>query len=132
MELDPDALVDFLHRPTGQLLGLQRLMINPEFIDGGVNSFVEKIVLRFQSDTAPARFLLQFTKIISLLYPSGTAIVNSQTNEWLAHETFDEPSLKGFVKQTTLRRYAKKENDELYSVPQTPVAVPVPKAQKDE
>ncbi|KAI1709912.1 hypothetical protein Ddc_13675 [Ditylenchus destructor] len=129
MELDPKALVDFLHRPTGQITGLQRLMINPEFIDGGVNKFVEKIVVRFHTDTEPAPFLLQFTKVISLLFPSGTAIVNAQTKEWLAHETFDEPSLKGFVKQTTLRRYANKEN----GVPHgPPVAVPVPQAQEDE
>lgn len=67
-----------------------------------------------------------------MLFPSGSAIVNTGTKELLAHETYDEPSLKGFVKQTTLRRYAKKENDELYSVPLASVRVSVPQAQEDE
>ncbi|KAI1708971.1 hypothetical protein Ddc_14116 [Ditylenchus destructor] len=114
MELDADELVDFLHRPTTQIIGMQRIITNPEFIDGGVNSFVDKIIKRFQSDTEPAPFLLQFTKITSLPFPSGTAILNSRTDELLVHETYDDPgyTVGEFVKQTALRRKPKNEKDD--------------------
>ncbi|KAI1705254.1 hypothetical protein DdX_13722 [Ditylenchus destructor] len=69
IRLNPEELIDFLHRPVNKSRvgqGRAFLALRPEFIDGGVEAFVEKLVKRFQTDTSPAPFRLQLSKEVEL------------------------------------------------------------------
>ncbi|KAI1701422.1 hypothetical protein DdX_16100 [Ditylenchus destructor] len=98
-QLDPDRLIDFLHRGRdGDEEAV--LTIEPEYIDGGVEAFVEKIVKRFKSDTTPVEFLLNFTGIIELPFMEENPLENSNTGEMLTQGKAESES----AKMTFLRR----------------------------
>ncbi|KAI1707654.1 hypothetical protein Ddc_14695 [Ditylenchus destructor] len=69
IRLNPEHLLNFLHRPVNKTrvgAGRAYLSLPPEYIEGGVNAFVEQLVKRFQTDTSPAPFRLQLAKDIEL------------------------------------------------------------------
>ncbi|KAI1709889.1 hypothetical protein Ddc_13652 [Ditylenchus destructor] len=69
IRLNPEHLLSFLHRPVNKTrvgAGRAYLALRPEYIEGGVEAFIENLVKRFQTDTSPAPFRLQLSEDIEL------------------------------------------------------------------
>ncbi|KAI1710939.1 hypothetical protein Ddc_13202 [Ditylenchus destructor] len=105
IQLDPNALLEFLHRPVPKNGERQRnfLSVQPECIEGGLPAFVEQIVEHFKTDSDPVSFRLQITSDVEML-PGETSLENPWTGEFLAQDTLRMADTVA----TTLNRYQKK------------------------
>ncbi|KAI1707794.1 hypothetical protein Ddc_14666 [Ditylenchus destructor] len=79
-QLDPNGLIDFLHKGRD---GDQEayLTIQSEYIDGGVEDFVEKIIKRFKSDIRPVKFMVNLTEDDDLPIMEENPLENANTGE---------------------------------------------------
>ncbi|KAI1710940.1 hypothetical protein Ddc_13203 [Ditylenchus destructor] len=104
IQLDPNALLEFLHRPVPKNGERQRnfLSLQSEFIEGGVLAFVEQITEHFKTDSDPVSFHLQITQDVELPFYGEKPLENPWTGEFLAQK---KQRYTDTVTYTTLDRY---------------------------